>query len=180
MYYEPTLLYNMTWASPTDMNLYNDDRQSAPDYFINTYTNDYGFDHINHYNCLVAMTEKYLVNHEGFDKIIYNATPVQYASEICGVPQYDENQTFDLYRDYTHLSDYARLIVAYNWYCQMFEIDELKDVKVSVINADDRAVYGNRQKVYGDLTLTDDHKDVLIESVNHGLKYPLSITATEE
>ena len=180
MYYEPTLLYNMTWASPTDMNLYNDDRQSAPDYFINTYTNDYGFDHVNHYNCLVALTKKYLVNHEGFDKIIYNATPVQYASEICGVPQYDENQTWDLYRDYTHLSNFARLIVAYNWYCQMFDVDELSEVKVDVIEAENRAKYSDRQKVYGDLTLTEEHKNVLIASVNHGLKYPLSITATEE
>ena len=185
MYYEPTLLYNMTWASPTDDRFYTDTtRQGVSDNFVGgfktTYENDYGFDHVNHYNCLVAMTEKYLVNHEGFDKIIYNATPVQYASEICGVPQYDENQTWDLYRDYTHLSDFARLIVAYNWYCQMFDVDELSDVKVNVIKADDRAEYSDRQKVYGDLTLTKDHKDVLIESVNHSLKNPLSIPATEE
>lgn len=179
--YEPTLLYNMTWASPTDERFYTDEtRQKAPDYFKNTYTNDYGFDHVNHYNCLVALTKKYLVNHEGFDKIIYNATPIQYASEICGVPQYDEKQVYDLYRDYTHISDFGRLIVAYNWYCQMFDVDALTDVKVDVIEWQNRAEYGNRQRRYGDLTLTEEHKNVLIESVNHGLKYPLSITATEE
>jgi len=181
MDYEPTLLYNMTWASPTDERFYTDEtRQKAPDYFKNTYTNDYGFDHVNHYNCLVALTKKYLVNHEGFDKIIYNATPVQYASEICGVPQYDENQTWDLYRDYTHLSDFARLIVAYNWYCQMFEVDELTEIKVDVVEAENRAKYSDRQKVFGDLTLTEDHKNVLIESVNHGLKNPLSIPEKAE
>ena len=181
MDYEPTLLYNMTWASPTDERFYTDEtRQKAPDYFKNSYTNDYGFDHVNHYNQLVALTKKYLVNHEGFDKIIYNATPVQYASEICGVPQYDENQTWDLYRDYTHLSDFARLIVAYNWYCQMFDVDELTAVNVDVIEAANRAKYSDRQKVYGDLTLTEQHKNVLIESVNHGLKNPLSIPETAE
>ena len=179
MDYEPTLLYNMTWASPTDERFYTDEtRQKAPDYFKNSYTNDYGFDHVNHYNQLVALTKKYLVNHEGFDKIIYNATPVQYASEICGVPQYDENQTWDLYRDYTHLSDFARLIVAYNWNCRMFDVDELTEVKVDVIEAENRAKYSDRQKVYGDLTLTEQHKNVLIESVNYGLKNPLSIPET--
>ena len=179
--YEPTLLYNMTWASPTDERFYTDaTRQKAPDYFKNSYTNDYGFDHVNHYNCLVALTKKYLVNHEGFDKIIYNATPVQYASEICGVPQYDENQTWDLYRDYTHLSDFARLIVAYNWYCQMFDVDALTEVKVDVVESENRAEYGDRQKVYGDLTLTEQHKNVLIESVNHGLKNPLSVPEKAE
>ena len=179
--YEPTLLYNMTWASPTDERFYTDEtRQKAPDYFKNTYTSDYGFDHVNHYNCLVSLTKKYLVDHEGFDKIIYNATPVQYASEICGVPQYDVNQTYDLYRDYTHLSDFARLIVAYNWYCQMFDVDELTEVKVDVIEWQNRAEYGNRQRQYGDLVLTDDHKNVLMESVNHGLKNPLSIPEKAE
>lgn len=179
--YEPTLLYNMTWASPTDERFYTDEtRQKAPDYFKNTYTNDYGFDHVNHYNCLVALTKKYLVNHEGFDKIIYNATPIQYASEICGVPQYDEKQVYDLYRDYTHISDFGRLIVAYNWFCQMFDVDELSEVKVDIVESENRAEYGNRQRVYGDLELTEDHKNVLIESINHSLKNPLAIPEKAE
>ena len=175
--YKPKMLYNMTWASPTDENFYTDtNRQSAPSTFRNTYTKDYGFDHVNHYNQLVAMTKKYLVGHEGFDKIIYNATPVQYAGEILHVPQYDADQVYDLYRDYTHLSDYARLIVAYNWYCQMFEVEELKAVNVDVIEWENRATWNNRNEKLGDLTLTEQHKSVLMQSVNHSLKNPLSIT----
>ena len=178
--YEPKMLYNMTWSNPTDLRFYSDStRQKAPDRFQNTYTNDYGFDHVNHYNMLVEMTRKYLVGHEGFYKIIYNATPVQYAGEVKGVPQYDPNQVYDLYRDYTHLSDYARLIVAYNWYCQMFEIEKLTAIKVDVINWEDRAPYANRHQKLGDLTLTEEHVDTLIESVNHSLQYPLSITSEE-
>lgn len=176
--HEPKLLYDMTWASPTDDRFYTDStRQQAPASFKNTYTNDYGFDHVNHYNQLVALTKKYLIGHESFDEIIFNATPVQYASEVLGVPQYDENQVYDLYRDYTHISDYARLIVAYNMYCQLFKPEGLKEVKVDTILWQNRAPAGNRHQKLGDLPLTEKHKNVLIESVNHSLKYPLSITA---
>ena len=176
--HEPKLLYNMTWASPTDERFYTDTtRQPATATFKGTYTKDYGFDHVNHYNQLVALTKKYLVGHEAFYKIMYNATPVQYAGEVLGVPQYEETQTFDLYRDYTHISDYARLIVAYNMYCQLFKPDGLTDVNMDTILWQNRASWGNRHKKLGDIQLTDDHKQVLIKSVNHSLKYPLSITA---
>ena len=178
MDYVPQMQYDMTWASPTDENFYTDDtRQPATATFKNIYTQDYGFDHVNHYNQLVAMTKKYLVNHQGFDEIIYNATPVQYAGEVLKVPQYDEDQIYDLYRDYTHLSDYARLIVAYNWYCQIFDVEKLDAVNVDMIEWENRAPWNDRHKKLGDLTLTPEHKSVLIESVNHSLQYPLSITA---
>ena len=174
--HEPKLLYDMTWASPTDDRFYTDaTRQQATSTFKSTYTKDYGFDHVNHYNQLVALTKKYLVGHEAFYKIIYNATPVQYAGEILGVPQYDVNQVYDLYRDYTHISDYARLMVAYNWYCQIFEIEALTEVKADMIRWETRAPWNNRHKKLGDLTLTQQHKDVIVASVNYSLKNPLEM-----
>ena len=178
--HEPKLLYDMTWASPTDDRFYTDStRQQAPASFKNTYTKDYGFDHVNHYNQLVALTKKYLIGHTAFNEIMFNATPVQYAGEVLGVPQYDENQVYDLYRDYTHISDYARLIVAYNTYCQLFDIEALSEVKVDVIQWQNRAPWNNRHQKLGDITLTEQHKSVLMQSVNHSLKNPLSITAEQ-
>lgn len=173
--YEPTLLYNMTWSNPTDERFHdpNSDRQKPPETFKNSYTRDYGFDHVNHYNKLVEMTKKYLVNHEGFDKIIYNAKPVQYAQEVCGVPQWDDAQKMDLYRDYTHLSDFARLMVAYNWYAQMLDVQELTAINVDVIPKDLRATY--RQQNLGDLEMTEEHKRIIMESVNETLKDPFII-----
>ena len=176
--YDTKILYDMTWASPTDENFYTDaTRQPATVTFKGTYTQDYGFSHVNHYNKLVEWTKKCIVDDPGFYKVIYNATPVQYAGEVLGVPQYDEDQVYDLYRDYTHISDYARLIVAYNLYCQIFDIDQLTDIKVDTIRWEDRAPWNNRHKKLGDLPLTEQHKNVLIESVNHTQKNPLSITA---
>ena len=182
--YEPKLFYNMTWANPTDDRFhdtaYTDgNRRAAIEGFKATYTADYGYDRENHYNCLVAMTEKYLVDHPAFDKIIWNATPIQYAWANCGVPEWDDNQVYDLYRDYTHLSDFARLIVAYQFYAQFFELEEITEVNVDVIPTRLRAT--TWQQKLGDLTITDgtndtkNMKQVIMDCVNHTLKNPLTI-----
>jgi hypothetical protein len=176
--HNPKLLYDMTWASPTDERFYMDGtRQQATATFKGTYTKDYGFDHVNHYNQLVALTKKYILPNEKFHMVMFNATPVQYAGEVLGVPQYEATQTFDLYRDYTHISDYARLIVAYNMYCQLFRPEGITEVKIDTILWQNRAPWNGRNQKLGNIQLTEEHKRVLIESVNHSLKYPLSITA---
>ena len=178
--YETKLLYNMTWANPTDEGFYTDgSRQAPPAGYKAKYTEDYGFDRVNHYNKLVELTKKYLVNDTDFAEIIYNATPVQYATNVLKVPEYDVNQVYDTYRDYTHLSDFARLIVAYNWYCQVFDVEAISEVKVDVIPWSMRAPWGYRHQKLGDLTLTQQHKDVLLESVNYGLQHPLEMPAAE-
>jgi hypothetical protein len=174
--YEPTLYYNMTWSNPTDDRFHDpnlSDRRKALEGFKDTYTKDYGYDHVNHYNCLVSLTEKYLVNHEGFDKIIWNATPIQYAQTEYGVPQWDDEQVMDLYRDYTHLSDFARLMVAYQFYAQLFGVDEITDVNVDVIPQALRAT--TWQQKLGALTITEEHKQIIMDCVNHTLKHPLTV-----
>ena len=173
--YKPVLLYNMTWANPTDDRFFapDTDRQKAPERFKDTYAQRYGCDHVNLFNKLVEMTKKYLVNHEGFDKIIYNAKPIQYAWDVLGVPEWDDGQKLDLFRDYTHLSDFARLMVAYSWYAQMFAVKELTQIHVNVIPSALRAT--SRQIKLGDLEITQQHKKIIMESVNATLQDPLKM-----
>lgn len=174
--YEPKLLYNMTWSNPNDDRFHEPgvNRQKAPATFKNTYTLHYGYDYVNHYNKLVELTEKYLINDTDFEQIIFNATPIQFAQTKYGVPQWDDEQVMDLYRDYTHLSDFARLMVAYNWYVQMFGIEELTEVNVDVIPTTLRAT--DWQRVNGDLVITDAHKEIIIGCINHTLKHPLTVS----
>jgi len=178
LYYEPKLLYNMTWSNPNDDRFHdtsytNGKRRAGLEGFKETYTLHYNYDYVYHYNCLVSLTEKYLVDHPAFDKIIYNATPVQYAQTEFGVPQWDDYQVMDLYRDYTHLSDFARLMVAYSFYAQFFELEEITEVNVDVITQDMRAT--TWQQKLGALTITDEHKQLIIDCVNHTLKHPLTV-----
>jgi len=172
--YKPILLYNMTWANPTDERFYTDESRQRPTaVFKDIYTKNYGFDHVNHYNQLVKMTQKYIVENEGFNQIIYGAKPIQYAGEILGVPQYDPEQKLDLYRDYTHISDFAQLMVAYQWYAQVYGRKCLDEIKVDVIPAALRETAV--QRTMGDLEITPHHKAILMEAVNETLKDPFTI-----
>ena len=64
-------------------------------------------------------------------------------------------------------------MVAYQWYCQMFDVQKLTEVRVDVIKASQRATF--RQQKLGDLAITQRHKEILMESVNATLKDPFSI-----
>lgn len=172
--YDYKLVYDMTWSSPTDEIFYTDPgRMQPPDTFKSSYMRDYGFDRVKHYNALVEKTKQYIEPNESFDHVLHLATPVQYATEILKVPQADQFRTMDMYRDYTHLSDFARLMVAYMFYAELFGVEQIDDVKIDVIPARMRAT--SREKAFGDLQITQEHKDIIIESVNHALKNPLSI-----
>ena len=54
-------------------------------------------------------------------------------------------------------------------YCQIFGIEELKEVNVNVIPSHMRTKCAI---VYGDLTIDDTMKQAIIESVNYALKNP--------
>ena len=172
--YDYKLVYNMTWSNPTDDTFYTDpNRMQPPSTFRDSYLIDYGFNRVRHYNALVKKTKQYIEPNEAFDHVLHLATPVQYATEILKAPQADSMRIMDMYRDYTHLSDFARLLVAYMWYAELFGISEITDVKIDVIPANMRAT--SREKAMGDLEITKEHKEIIIESVSHALKNPLSI-----
>ena len=49
-----------------------------------------------------------------------------------------------MYRDYTHLSDYGRLLVAYQWYAQLMGLEKIETVKVDALPANlhqDKSMY---------------------------------------
>ena len=172
--YKPMLIYETTWANPTDEAFYTDPaRQTAPPNFKATYTNNYGFNKINHYNKLMEMAKKYVLPNPAFDLVIDTTTPIHYATEVLGVPQSSSDRIFDAYRDYTHLSDFSRVIVAYTIYANIFGIKSLTEVKTERVYAQTRPTH--REISLGDLVLTDKHKDVIIKSVNETLAHPFNL-----
>ena len=172
--YKPTLLFETTWSNPTDDVMYTDpSRQTAPASFRDTYLRNYGYNRVNHYNKMMELTKKYVLPNPAFDLVIDTATPIQYATEVLGVPLSSTDRVFDAYRDYTHISDCARVIAAYAIYTQLFGIKELTEIKTPGVNAFDRPTY--REISLGDLIFTDKHKKVILESVNHTLKHPFEL-----
>ncbi len=79
-------------------------------------------------------------------------------------------------RDYTHLTDVGRLIASYVWYCELFGVEQLEEIKVDVIP---KAFLKSTQDKSQDLTLTEGEKAVILEAVNNTLKNPLRITPSQ-
>lgn len=79
-------------------------------------------------------------------------------------------------RDYTHLTDIGRLIAAYSVYCELYGIEELKEIKVDAIPKSFLKSTANKAV---DLEITDAEKTVILEAVNNTIKNPLQITQSQ-
>lgn len=164
------LAYNATWSHPVTNVVYGEGRANAPDGFRSKYEQLFGGDKIKHFAQVCHVIETYVETDPDYDFVFHSGTAIQYASETHGVPEGDPERSYDLYRDYTHLSDFGRLIVAYLIYAQIFGLEELTEVNVNVIKEHMRAT--QREKAFGDLVITEAHKQAIIASVNYALKNP--------
>ena len=164
------LAYNATWAQPVAAEVYAPNRRQPPEGFRENFLEKFDGDRLAHFDRICNNIKTYVETDEDYDMVFHSGTAIQYASETLGVPEGDPLRKMDLYRDYTHLSDFGRLIVAYQWYAQIFGLEKLTDVKVDVIADHLRAT--SREQAFGDLQITEAHKNIIIESVNYALKNP--------
>ena len=192
---KPTLGFHMTWANPDDYELFLNDDAPYNIRYISTYSDPTSW-RKNHeklfpdtegkyeqdvmYAEVMRLTQKYIVNSSSwlgknyFDSryIMNSATPIQYAQTVLGREQ------LNIYRDYTHVSDYGRLIVAYQWYAQLMGLEEIDAVNVDVIPANLRhknSKYPTDPAVTGASTVDAQMKSDLIASVNWALKNPWNL-----
>ena len=99
-------------------------------------------------------------------KVFPTGTAIQYANNMLGLDD------LDLYRDYTHLSDYGRLIAAHVWYARLMGLEELTEVNVDRIPASERL---SRFQKYGDLVITEEMKQQILDAVNWALENPYTV-----
>jgi hypothetical protein len=79
-------------------------------------------------------------------------------------------------RDYTHLTDVGRLMVAYLWYCKLFGLEELTEIKLDAIPK--QFLKSTKDKTQ-DRVLAPGEKAVILEAVNNTLKNPLQLTPSQ-
>lgn len=111
----------------------------------------------------------YVLDDPMFAGHITSGTPMMYALKCLGLADKD------LFRDHTHLSDFGCLLVAYAFYAQytgapVTEID-LDIIPVSL-----------RHKEYqhlGDMEVTEDMKQIIIDTVTYTLANPWSVPTGE-
>ena len=88
-----------------------------------------------------------------------------YAHAVLGVPQ------LELWRDYTHLDDYGRLIAAYTFYAQLTG-KEVTQINLDKIPASLRHRYTRSE---GDLIITEEMKQVIIGAANAAREDPWTV-----
>ena len=140
-------------------------RPSAPVAWAKRYMQYWNNDREIMYAAIAENVQKYVLGTElyGFDGVIPSATTFQYAINSLGMTEQD------MYRDYTHKSDYGRVMVSYMWYAILTGKTEMTELQYTTVPAN------MRQKKfiqYGDLVLTEEQVQIILQSVNYALENP--------
>lgn len=181
----PKLGLHYSWACPDDYALYLDDdapynHPTSPTSWRNKLERLYGVDGKYNQSKMYQLGVEGMTTHlidsteitgRAFDIVLPTCTTVQYAYAVLG------RDHEELYRDYTHLNDYGRVMVAYHWYAAIMGIEELTEVNLDAIPA--ALKHRNSQfpaaDADGNYALTADMKADILETVNWTLKNPYNL-----
>lgn len=158
--------WHTSWPSPNDEIFFSPAYTSqAPEGYKENLMALYGFDPTNQFAVLTDMAKKHIMTDENYSGAVCTGAAIMYAHNVL------ERRQLELWRDYTHLSDLGRLIVAYSMYAQLTG-NSIEKVGIDTIPVEMRSV---QYQHLGDLTVTDELKEVILQSVNHSLEDPWGV-----
>ena len=162
--FEPyDLWFHKSWANPNDPELWSDTHDPKPPAnYRESLEALFGFDPVNQSNVLNDNVKTMILGDEMFADHISTNAAIMHAYLVSGVPQ------VELWRDYTHLTDYGRLIAAYTLYAEIMG-QPITEVKVESIAANLRH---RRAQVLGDMEVTDEMRQVIIDAVKYAQEHP--------
>ena len=154
------LWWHSTWFNSTDPDLYTgsktpEDAAKVDQKAQLTSTNE--------------AAKAYVLNDPMFAGHIASGTPVMYALKRLGVEEKA------LFRDHTHLYDLGCLLVGFSWYAQ-YTGKPVTEIRLNSIPAHLRHSTHQSQ---GDFVVTQEMKDMIIESVAYTLSDPWSVPWSE-
>lgn len=162
------MMWQITWPSPDDPTFYSPEYPvQPPKGWVEDLQQSYGHNIFTQYTVMLDKAETYLVPDKTYEKVISTGAGVMHAHAALDIPQ------TALWRDYTHLSDFGRLIAAYSFYAQ-FTGNAVSEVNIDVIPAELRQ---KRFRAEGDLIVTEEMKEVIIAAANHALEEPWTAPA---
>ncbi len=175
---KPRILFHMTWTNPDDYDNYisASSALSHPNLsWYKTYVEQYYSDENGVFqrelliDRILNYTEKYLEDCTDFlgekyiESVIPAATAVEYAQYVCG--RTDQ----EIYRDWTHMNDYGRLIVAYTWYAKIMQLDQISGVNLTEVPV---GAHHRNSKYPADLKFDEQMRADALASVNFALANP--------
>ena len=158
------LAWHGSWANPDDEALFADDWpvRAPPAGYKDDLIRRYGFNKTVQYQTYVDSYAQYIAGDESYGKRICTGAAVMYAVLSLDIDQKE------LYRDYTHLNDFGRLMVAYAWYAQ-YTGKAITEVKITTVPKRLRWSY---YQPFGDLEITPEMQDLIIQCANYSLEHP--------
>ena len=160
------LMWHQSWPAPNDETFYGPTYDPQPPAtYRQRLTEAFGFDPVNQHEIICRRNLELVVGDPMFDKLISTAAAITHALWVSDVPQ-----TL-IYRDYTHLQDYGRLIASYAMFTQLTDRD-LTGIKVNTIAANLRH---RRAKVLGDMAVTPEMKQVILAACKYARANPWTV-----
>ena len=157
-----SLIWHVSWPSPNDETFFSPDYVRQPPVgYKDKLTRLYGFDPVTQYSVMIGQTRQHILNDPTYFKGVCSGTAVMQAYLTQGVSQ------LELWRDYTHLSDYGRLMVGYALVAQLTG-RRIESVGINVVSKWKRH-YQNRH--LGNMKVTEEMKETIIESANYTIAY---------
>lgn len=157
----PKFAWNITWTCPSD-DMLNDS--------YNKWLYTYFGSADEMYDAITRTAKDVAVPAYNWDYVLPSGTALQNARSSKYEPK-------DLYRDTIHASDFGRAIIGYTWFCTLFgkTIEEC-----NIASIDSELLIDNLMRNTGkDLELTQEQKDILVESVKNAMANPYAVTPSQ-
>lgn len=159
-------LWHTSWPSPNDEHFFSPEHKPQPPAgYKERLINLYGFNPITQFTVLTSKAKEHILTDETYPTAVCTGAAIMHAHFVLGVPQ------IELWRDYTHLNDFGRLVVAYAMAAQLAG-QPVERVSVDTVPVSQRHP---QYRELGDLTVTEEMKQIIIRASNHALQDPWAV-----
>lgn len=162
------LMWHISWPSPNDETFFSPDYiRQPPQGYKDKLTRLYGFNPVNQFSLMLSQTKKNILTDPLYDDAVCSGAAIMHALLV------QEYAQLDLWRDYTHLSDYGRLMVGYALVAQ-FTDTPVESVGIDLITVGWRHKQNADQ---GELIITDEMKQGIIKAAAYAMATPWEMPA---
>ena len=163
---DPKFIWNFSWANPTSEYLWGLGYPEGENYsWVDSYEKLYGNDYDYMLSQMVTMTKSYVMTNSDIDGVIPTGLAVDFLRKHEDNPDKEDPDVL-LYRDYTHMSDFGRLMTSYLWFATISGKTEIDSVNMDVIPKYSRV---EQNWPLGDMEVTQDMKDMIQEAVQYAI-----------
>ena len=159
-------MWNTTWSDAGNGPVYDPSWPVQPSAtYAERLTRDYGWDPARQFDNMVTQAKNYILTDDTYVKAICPGAAIMYTILTMELPQ------TDIYRDYTHLTEFGRLIASYAFYTQ-YTGQMVDEIRIDVIP---QRLRSSRFKTAGDVVVTQEMKDIILEAVGYAFEHPFEV-----